>query len=46
MESPVNEGVYYDKSKSFFDFITSDPLPSEQGKRYALRFSKLLLIEK
>ena len=32
VESPVS-GVYYDKSKSFFDFISSDPLPTEQGKR-------------
>jgi hypothetical protein len=43
VESPVNEGVYYDKSKSFFDFITSDPLPSEQGRRYAFGFSMLLV---
>ncbi len=32
-ESPASDGVYYDKSKSFFDFISSDPLPSEQGRR-------------
>lgn len=33
VESPAGDGVYYDKDKSFFDFISSDPLQSEQGKR-------------
>ena len=33
VESPGADGVYYDKSKSFFDFISNDPLHGEQGKR-------------
>lgn len=33
VESPGADGIYYDKSKSFFDFISTDPLPGEQGKK-------------
>ena len=33
IESPAGD-VYYDKSKSFFDNISNDPLTSDQGRRY------------